>query len=181
MARVCACGALILCVLPRACLLQVFRFAHGENDFLKKRILVHALSSSASPAGWRQTLSVQNGSWTSLPSDAGPRKHALVPLPHVLLPVPPLSFRLRASPCLSPLYTHARTIAFPPPLSRPCRWLCPFLCTKEGRRGAPLLPSFPPSSLHARTHAHTRAHAHTHTRTHTHTQMGVEGVGNSDD
>ena len=172
MARVRACGALILCVLPRACLLQVFRFAHGENDFLKKRILVHALSSSASPAGWRQTLSVQNGSWTSLPSDAGPRKHALVPLPHVLLPVPPLSFRLRASPCLSPLYTHARTIAFPPPLSRPCRWLCPFLCTCPS---SSLLPSL----LFARTH--TRTHARTHTRTHTHTQMGVEGVGNSDD
>jgi hypothetical protein len=55
---------------------QVFRFAHGENDFLKKRILVHSLASSSTPAGWRQTLGVEQGSWTWLSSEAGPRKHA---------------------------------------------------------------------------------------------------------
>jgi len=54
---------------------QVFRFAHGENDFLKKRILVHSPASSSTPAGWRQTLGVEQGSWTWLSSEAGPRKH----------------------------------------------------------------------------------------------------------
>ena len=54
---------------------QVFRFTHGENDFLKKRILVHTPASPSTPAGWRQTLGVEQGSWTWLSSEAGPRKH----------------------------------------------------------------------------------------------------------
>ena len=56
-------------VRPRAMVVdQVFRFYHGEKDFLKKRVLVDSLvSGGASAAGWRQPL--------GLVSDAGARKH----------------------------------------------------------------------------------------------------------
>jgi hypothetical protein len=32
---------------------QVFRLFHGENDFLKKRILLDAVSARGQTAGWR--------------------------------------------------------------------------------------------------------------------------------
>ena len=60
---------------------QVFRFCQGENDFLKKRILVDSLSLGAPAAGWRHPVEI--------PSAAGPRKHAWASVEEVIVSTSP--------------------------------------------------------------------------------------------
>ena len=71
---------------------QVFRFSNGENDFLKKRILVDSISSGAPAAGWRHTqgpLPVLAHEGVRGPlgvaSEAGPRKHAWASMEKVIV------------------------------------------------------------------------------------------------